>query len=62
MVTIGNELLRGAGEYRLLLLGVIVVAVIIMLPNGIAGIRARWYAGRRTADGKSAEEARERSA
>ncbi|MDN2565757.1 branched-chain amino acid ABC transporter permease [Aquibium sp. A9E412] len=36
VITIGNELLREFGEYRLLILGVIVVASTIWLPHGIA--------------------------
>lgn len=35
-ITIGNELLRELGQYRLLVLGVIVVASTIWLPRGIA--------------------------
>lgn len=38
VITIGNELLRGLGEYRLLMLGAIVVASMIWLPQGIAAL------------------------
>lgn len=37
-ITIGNELLRGFGEYRLLVLGAIVVACMIWLPRGLAAM------------------------
>jgi branched-chain amino acid transport system permease protein len=36
IITIGNELLREFGEYRLLLLGAVVVASMVWLPQGIA--------------------------
>lgn len=36
LITIGNELLRGVGEYRLLVLGAVVIASMIWLPQGIA--------------------------
>jgi branched-chain amino acid transport system permease protein len=41
IITIGNELLRDAGQYRLLLLGICVVLVILFLPNGIVRLRER---------------------
>ena len=37
-ITIGNEFLRDAGEYRLLVLGLIVVAVLLYVPGGLADI------------------------
>lgn len=39
IITIGNELLRDTGQYRLLLLGVCVVLVILFLPNGAVRLR-----------------------
>lgn len=44
-VTIANELLRGTGEYRLLILGCIVVAVITTLPRGLVGLTTRLRRG-----------------
>ena len=38
IVVIGNELLRSFDDYRLLLLGVVVVLTVIFLPNGVAGL------------------------
>jgi branched-chain amino acid transport system permease protein len=40
IITIGNELLRDLGQFRLLVLGVLVVAVMLWLPNGLADLRA----------------------
>jgi len=40
IITIGNELLRDLGQYRLLLLGILVVVVMLWLPNGLADLRA----------------------
>jgi branched-chain amino acid transport system permease protein len=40
-VTIANELLRETGQFRLLALGVIVVVVVIMLPNGLSDLGRR---------------------
>ncbi|KPQ06096.1 MAG: branched-chain amino acid transport system permease protein [Rhodobacteraceae bacterium HLUCCA12] len=39
IITIGNELLRDLGQFRLLLLGILVVAVMLWLPNGLADLR-----------------------
>lgn len=52
-VTIGNELLRETGQFRLLILGIVVVTVIIVLPNGLADLRsaARRLVSRRPARG-----------
>lgn len=36
-ITVGNELLRETGEYRLLILGVLVIASLLFLPNGLGG-------------------------
>jgi len=41
VITIGNELLRDAGQYRLLLLGLGVVLVILFLPNGVVRLHRR---------------------
>ncbi|WP_343211979.1 branched-chain amino acid ABC transporter permease (plasmid) [Aliisedimentitalea scapharcae] len=41
LVVIGNELLRSFDDYRLLLLGVVVVVTVICLPRGIAGLFER---------------------
>jgi len=35
IITIGNELLRSAGEYRLLVLGLAVLASVLFFPNGL---------------------------
>ncbi len=45
IVTIANELLRSAGNYRLLLLGLAVVVTVLLLPNGIVSLQERF--GRR---------------
>ncbi|NQT01555.1 MAG: branched-chain amino acid ABC transporter permease [Planctomycetes bacterium] len=41
IITIGNEFLRGAGQFRLLILGLVVVLTLLFLPNGIVSIRKR---------------------
>lgn len=41
IVTIANELLRSAGNTRLLLLGLVVVLTLLLLPNGIVSLRDR---------------------
>jgi len=41
IITIGNEILRDAGQYRLLILGICVVMTILYLPNGIVQLRDR---------------------
>ena len=41
IITIGNELLRDTGQYRLLILGTCVVFSILFLPNGILQLRER---------------------
>jgi len=41
IITIGNEVLRDAGQYRLLILGICVVLTILYLPNGIVQLRDR---------------------
>lgn len=45
-VTIGNEILRSTGEYRLLVLGIVVLAVIVVMPRGIAGLGRGFRAAR----------------
>ena len=47
LITIGNELLRSAGQYRLLLLGLAVVMTILFLPNGLVQLRERFRAPNR---------------
>lgn len=41
LITVGNEMLRGTGELRLLLLGIAVVLVLLLLPDGVIGVRER---------------------
>lgn len=52
LVTVGNELLREAGQYRLLFLGAIVVLVVILLPNGVSDLltRKKASAGKKAVD------------
>lgn len=47
LITVANEMLRGTGEFRLLLLGCAVVLVLLLLPNGVVGIRERISALKR---------------
>lgn len=50
VITILNELLRDAGTYRLLILGILVVLTLLLLPNGLVSIWDRLKrptAGRR---------------
>lgn len=49
IITIGNELLRDTGQYRLLLLGLGVVLVILLLPNGLVRPYLRRFRLRRPA-------------
>ena len=49
IITIGNELLRGVGEYRLLILGVTVLVSVLFLPNGLTQLFAKSQAGSRPA-------------
>ncbi|MGF1476536.1 MAG: branched-chain amino acid ABC transporter permease [Geminicoccaceae bacterium] len=41
VITIGNELLRETGEYRLLVLGLAVMGAILFLPGGLGQLAAR---------------------
>lgn len=41
LVVVGNEFLRSFDDYRLLLLGILVVITVIFFPNGIAGVVAK---------------------
>lgn len=41
VITILNELLRDAGTYRLLILGVLVVLTLLLLPNGLVSLREK---------------------
>ena len=52
IITVGNEVLRDAGQLRLLALGVCVVLSILLMPNGIIHLRERglrhrlnWFKG-----------------
>ncbi len=49
IITIGNELLRSVGEYRLLVLGVTVLISVLFLPNGLTQLFAKSQAARRPA-------------
>ena len=49
IITIGNELLRSVGEYRLLVLGVTVLISVLFLPNGLTQLFAKSHAARRPA-------------
>ena len=41
IITIGNELLRSIGEYRLLVLGVAVLVSVLFFPNGLTQLFAK---------------------
>jgi branched-chain amino acid transport system permease protein len=41
IITIGNELLRSVGEYRLLVLGVAVLVSVLFFPNGLTQLFAK---------------------
>ena len=46
LITVGNEILRDAGQFRLLALGVCIVLAILFMPNGIIQFRERgskWF-------------------
>ena len=43
IITVGNEILRDAGQLRLLALGVCVVLAILLVPNGIIHLRERGW-------------------
>jgi branched-chain amino acid transport system permease protein len=43
VVTILNELLRDAGTYRLLILGILVVLTLLWLPHGLASLQERLF-------------------
>lgn len=53
-ITIANELLRGTGQFRLLLLGAAVLLTVLLLPNGLYGLipRAKALVGRSSAGAK----------
>lgn len=42
VITVLNELLRDAGTYRLLILGILVVLTLLLLPNGLVSLAERW--------------------
>lgn len=50
VVTISNELLRDTGQFRLLVLGLAVVAVMLLLPNGIFDLKRRLLGRPRRVD------------
>ena len=41
VITLGNEFLREFGQYRLIILGLMVIITLIALPNGLVDIRQR---------------------
>ena len=46
IITVGNEILRDAGQFRLLALGVCVVLTILFMPKGVIQLRERglrWF-------------------
>ena len=43
IITVGNEILRDAGQLRLLALGICVVLAILLVPNGIIHLRERGW-------------------
>jgi branched-chain amino acid transport system permease protein len=49
IITIGNELLRGVGEYRLLVLGIAVLVSVVFFPNGLTRLFATKAAVKRPA-------------
>lgn len=57
VVTILNELLRDAGTYRLLILGILVVLTLLLLPQGLASLWERLvrFSGKRKARTKLKE-------
>jgi branched-chain amino acid transport system permease protein len=42
VITLGNEALRGFGQYRLIILGLVVIATLLFLPNGLVDLPRRW--------------------
>lgn len=52
VITISNELLRDAGQFRLLVLGIAVVVVMLALPNGLFDLRRLFGRAPRSAAGK----------
>jgi branched-chain amino acid transport system permease protein len=49
IITMGNELLRSVGEYRLLVLGIAVLVSVVFFPNGLTRLFARSAAVTRPA-------------
>jgi branched-chain amino acid transport system permease protein len=49
IITVGNELLRSVGEYRLLVLGLTVLVSVLFLPNGLSQLFAKSRAASRPA-------------
>lgn len=47
VLTCGLESLRGLGEYRMLIYGGLIVAVVLFSPEGLASWPGRWRRGRR---------------
>lgn len=48
IITIGNELLRDFGQYRIIVLGATVILTLLFVPNGIVSLRDRFCRGRRS--------------
>jgi len=42
VITLGNEVLRGFGQYRLIILGLVVIATLLFLPAGLVDLPRRW--------------------
>lgn len=57
VITILNELLRDAGTYRLLILGILVVLTLLLLPNGLVSLWERMKRiGRKRPDARQVKE------
>jgi branched-chain amino acid transport system permease protein len=46
-ITLGNEFLRDFGQYRLIILGLVVIATLLFLPDGLIDLPRRWRAAAR---------------
>ncbi|VFT50244.1 Uncharacterised protein [Pseudomonas aeruginosa] len=49
VITLGNEVLREYSQFRLILLGLLVIITLLVLPNGLVDLprrlRQRWGRG-----------------